>query len=695
VSTILHLSDLHLGAGDAWERRTDDKSGIIPAAENSRLAVITSTLRSIKASLESKGETLDAVIVSGDVTSRNDASGFERFRELVREVDLAPNGDIVVVPGNHDVDWASDPGTPAKYATFLRHTRDHGMRTPLCDGVDADDFATRAPPAHPVLWLPDAVIVAVNTANWCGTRLASGVKSSRPRRWLTRKLAGAPALTYDAARVSEPQLQRLTDALRAHPIGERLRIAVLHHHLLPVTEDEEVKPFESFTNLARLRGWLRQHGFQVVLHGHKHRSVVTWDHVYDLDDPRLQPRRVAIISAPTPTSWGVPLCRLLRVGDATGRAAVPGAPRIVLDTIHAERHERPLHIQSTPVALDPGRPTTPGFLAIEGETADAVYEQLVDALDAHGGKLLNVTCVVRDPNSATQPPTSFKRLDKLKRVENPAEWLSDAVAWWQKASPVLVSVGRAPFNHGERLYSTGNTIGSLDIAAQKLGSTKALALILRESELRSGAEAPAFVAVQLVKVPDGPNERLDCVGYFRKQDLTLWWPVNIGELRAIQQYVLNLESSKGLIAGRLVTIAAEANRDNVLPELAGTTVDRWVDLRPEVLMRMAYLAAHRTDTTPDDIARLWKSVLRDIRDGNDFPSLGIRRLIEHLQVFREVGELTHLDEVIKRLQAVYDRADRARRSAKTNSDRDRFSAELFEQVGEVLDAVDDAGQANP
>jgi hypothetical protein len=81
--------------------------------------------------------------------------------------------------------------------------------------------------------------------------------------------------------------------------------------------------------------------------------------------------------------------------------------------------------------------------------------------------------------------------------------------------------------------------------------------------------------------PDEHGLRLDCVGYFRKQDLTLWWPVNIAELRRIQSRVLDLGPIDKVRPGHLVTIAAEAIHDDVLPKLAGTAVDR-----PSIFVRM-------------------------------------------------------------------------------------------------------------
>lgn len=684
MSAILHLSDLHLGTEDPWERQTDDKVGLTPSDENSRLSVLETALASVREHIAAKAqfEELNAVVVSGDCTSGYDAAGFTRFRELLQKAQLVPNEKVIVVPGNHDVDWTADPGTPQKptekYKLFLENTRNVGMRTPLCDGVDTDGYAAANPTAQPVLWLDDAVVVSLNSANWCGARAADSA-TARGRK-------AAPLKTYDVARVSEWQLDLLTDALRERPTRNLVRIAVLHHHLLPVSEDEEVKEFESFTNLARLRAWLRRHQFQVVLHGHKHRPVLIWDDIFDLGDFDAPPARVAVVSGPRPSSWGEPICRIIRAGEATGRLAVAGAPRIIVDTIHAQRHEHLLVPDPIAVPLDPGEPYEPTSLSIEAETADAVYERLLDTLGDRSEKLLNVTCVVRSAKSAEKPPTNFTK------VNLPEQWLKDIVDWWQKASPSLVATGDAPFNHGERLYGSGTHVGALDVAAGKLGSTTAMALLISDAELRGAKASPTFVAIQLVKANDAQGSRLDCVGYFRKQDMTLWWPVNVAELRAIQKYVLDLDEAEGIRAGRLVTIAAEAIRDDVLPKLEGTIVDRSVDLRPDVLMTMAYQAAHGDVAEPDDIAKLWKDVLGDIGAGRAFPSLGIARLIEHLKVFREVAGLTHLDVLIKRLEAVYDRAYRARTTANTQSERDEFSATLFRLVSEVLEAVDDAVQ---
>lgn len=680
---ILHLSDVHFGKDQPWERATDDKAGIVPRDENSRLQVMRTALSAVQKHLTAEDLELDAVVIGGDITTAYDEDGFTRFTTLLDEIKLADPDRLIAVPGNHDVDRAIDPGIAEKYAKFLKHTRAAGMRTPFCDGVDTIEEAE----AKPILELDDCVIAAINSANWCGVGVASDGVEHR----------------YDAARVSEDQLEFLTDRLRDHEIEQKLRIAVLHHHLLPVTEDEEAKPFESFTNLARLRAWISTHRFHAVLHGHKHRSVITWDHVHDYGDHEVPPTRVLVISAPTPTTWGAPVCRIIRVGEAAGRKPVRYAPRLVVDTVNAERHER--RIEPTTVSIDLHEPLSfpPALVSIDAETADAAYERLVSELDRRPGRLLNVVCVVRDPKSAEELPTNF-----AGKLADPPQWFDDAVTWWQAPAPLLVASGEAPFNHGERLYASGGAEGELDAAARLLGSTKAMVFLTSAQELRT-RPTPAFVTIQLVVASDGLGDRLDCVGYFRKQDLTLWWPVNVAELRSIQRRVLDLGTERPMRAGHLVTIAAEAIHDDVMPRLSGTYVDRAIDLRPEVLMKMAYEVAHGPSDPADlaqrnEIHALWASTFADIHplgdaDIEDFPSLGIARLLEHLRVFRDVGGRTNVALLIKRLEAVYDRAHRAKATSRTKTERHEFAEELWKLIGAALDAVEDslskcAGDAN-
>src|ERR1700731_786002 len=110
MTSILHLSDLHLGPVRDEDIPDDYKSDIVPLAQRqSRFTMLKETLSQIHAVLGNRP--LDAVIVSGDITVQNDPRGFQMLKNVLDSLgDARPANDrIVIVPGNHDVKW-EDPG---------------------------------------------------------------------------------------------------------------------------------------------------------------------------------------------------------------------------------------------------------------------------------------------------------------------------------------------------------------------------------------------------------------------------------------------------------------------------------------------------------------------------------------------------------------------------------------------------------
>ena len=102
----------------------------------------------------------------------------------------------------------------------------------------------------------------------------------------------------DAARVSEYQLEAIRTILNmvTDPGTMPLRIAATHHHLLPVSAREEVKPFESMTNLGLVRQFLREQGVAIVLHGHKHTESTYVDYISSYRSLPGTPNRIRVIS---------------------------------------------------------------------------------------------------------------------------------------------------------------------------------------------------------------------------------------------------------------------------------------------------------------------------------------------------------------------------------------------------------------
>src|SRR4051812_22486349 len=178
MTWILHISDPHLGDVSAWQVRDDAKVATPQEDLATTQGVFRRTLASVREYIDAVGPP-DAVVISGDLTWRHQESGFAAFAELLDEYsDVFPDpANIVVVPGNHDVDWNVEPGRRERYEQFCVVTRGKGCATPLLDGADfkvvgpakLNDGVVDEP--H-VVEHKHFLIIPINSSNWCGTMTA-------------------------------------------------------------------------------------------------------------------------------------------------------------------------------------------------------------------------------------------------------------------------------------------------------------------------------------------------------------------------------------------------------------------------------------------------------------------------------------------------------------------------------------------
>ena len=165
--------------------------------------------------------------------------------------------------------------------------RKEGFVTPLLAGIDKPPVPLTEAARH-VVAFDDVQIIPIDTSAYSQVRTDVGISDAS---WadLEGVLKGRPSeldalrrlRITDAARVSDSQLEAVRELLASLMVGETfpLRIAALHHHLLPVSTKEEVKAFESLTNLGLVRQFLRDQGIAIVLHGHKHTRFTYVDHI--------------------------------------------------------------------------------------------------------------------------------------------------------------------------------------------------------------------------------------------------------------------------------------------------------------------------------------------------------------------------------------------------------------------------------
>ncbi len=205
---LVHLSDLHFGGPadlDQVEALEEFLPGLAP----------------------------DAIAISGDLTQRARHGEFQRARALVRSLlSLAP---VLVIPGNHDVEWWQSPfgirGHAPKYRKFCRYI--------------GDDLT-------PVVRIPGATLAGALTSH--GVAFGSLTPSIRD----LAVIGHLPAA----------ELRRLEAVFAESPANDA-RVVVVHHNVLRGGISGRV----GLVSASRVHRRLRDIGVDLVLTGHDHEEA--------------------------------------------------------------------------------------------------------------------------------------------------------------------------------------------------------------------------------------------------------------------------------------------------------------------------------------------------------------------------------------------------------------------------------------
>lgn len=655
MALFLHLTDLHLGPVLPRDSVDDHKRPLVPPKERTtRQALIEHTIEALGRELQRTGKKLDAILITGDITSYNDEQGFQDLSGLLDKLGAScpPTEQIVVIPGNHDVAWTNPPSSEERYARFLACTRqpDRPYITSLLEGIDLDTSGhVRSAFKRHYLLSPnhDWLIVPMNSANYCGTIEPSEAISDELWNALAqlrndsshvdieaiRKEVDRLRL-HDVARISLAQFEGVGEILRAADAQVReeggdpttlVRIALIHHQLLPVSLSEEVKSFESITNLGLLRTFLREHGFNMVLHGHKHQGLIYYDDIPDVQGG-AGPQRVLVVSGATIDGENInkDVCRLIEL-DADPfipRADITGIPArqrgLLLDILTLPTHSYTLPRKDE----DRQGPHTTSAL-MRGKTLDEVYTRLLDLWerlrDQDSRYLYNVVCRLDQGSTASILPKNYPYpiVDEADRQR----WLDDIVNWWQRRESKLSKQWN--FTHGSRIYAYGEgknidqVKNVVNVLKKKETSSRAVITLLLPPSDKIDEEQtkfPSFCLVQFAIRTEKSKQYLDCVGYFRKQELRYWWPINIVELARLQQTILSelLSKMPGLSLGSITTITAIGYAGVSLPKVAVPAIDRALDDQEDLLWSLTYALFWPALPKRQEMTAHWEYFLDDL-----------------------------------------------------------------------------------
>lgn len=635
MATLLHLSDLHLTGAGRDVPTADHKASVIPRdVAGTRKKLLMSSLRGLNESLRASDESLDAVIITGDITNGGAPGGYAELTEVLESLgeSLPARERVLIVPGNHDVD--RDATGDERFAG-IRSLRTEGY---LVGWLSEPEMSSE--PA-PVLTATDNsfVLVGLNSAIYSGSQLYTEDGLTEHIDKLRMRADGDPAIKAlvdawtargraDIARMSDVELQEARNLLGIATNSSPLRIIGLHHQVLPVGTAEEIKPFEGILNLGHFRRWLAANRIDLVLHGHKHNGAVIRDRIDS--GGTYPPHELTILSAPsisTVRGADEPFGQLIRVSPHLPRlsdydvVSVPGAESGAPTPLAAMgRRTRPLE-----------ELTANGV--ISGATVDVTYARITAALPRLSELPTPLVCRIEDGTSGNALPDAMPDIPASGALRD--EWLKSVIEWWQQARP-----GRAAkFNHGQFLHvaSRGRTSAVDRIVAElgkKPGSSRALAVLVNQDTLSDGDEFPSFISLQFVLKN---SNRLDAIAYFRKQEMSHWWPINIVEVARIQQSVVKkMQGNVPLSCGSITTVTAMPVLGVGMPTVSVPDLDRRVD-RPGGMLDLV-LPLFNSSVSGTDVEARWARVFADWvptedepADGHPRPRLGLLELAETLE----------------------------------------------------------------
>ena len=207
--TIFHCSDLHFG------------HPAVPEQYEAMEALIAERKYGV-------------VAISGDLSQRARSGEFQRARAFIRHAQA--HSKVIVIPGNHDVQWWKAPlGFGDERALFANYRK----------FIDDD--------IEPVLHVPGATLAGLNTSH--------GVIPQT----LTWRLRDISIIGV----VRRTQIERLRTVFADTPAGDA-RVIVMHHNPMK----GELSQRHGLKNTARALGAFADLQADLVLCGHDHQDAV-------------------------------------------------------------------------------------------------------------------------------------------------------------------------------------------------------------------------------------------------------------------------------------------------------------------------------------------------------------------------------------------------------------------------------------
>jgi len=272
---VVHISDLHVSA--------EHHAFFLPgyrSSQNEHARELCVLLAEDLQSLNLIGR-LDAIVASGDfVWNGKDHSDFGRAREVLQkmltQVGLTPDR-LMLIPGNHDVEWDPSPGAATNSAGTSRGNYDDFVEL-LCKRRQQD---------------VDIVSVVSRSGN---RRLRIvGLDSNAVES------KANPGIGYVASATLDRAGQLLKDDDAKHESEDVTTWLVVHHHVLPSTSakaiDAGMRRVSVLANSDEVLYFANRWKVDLLLHGHEHQPSVSIAYRWPVDTPNELAHPATVIGA--------------------------------------------------------------------------------------------------------------------------------------------------------------------------------------------------------------------------------------------------------------------------------------------------------------------------------------------------------------------------------------------------------------
>lgn len=281
---IHHISDLHFGEksvqrADAKDRTSIGRQFAVAAGQGPIVEDYYDWLRS-----RPQSERPHLLIISGDIAEQAQDTEYELARAWLKKVaaTLASHAGlakedprVLLVPGNHDVDWSAPPSRDGKRRRHLRFAQAFETLPWLRPRLEQPP-ETRGVASH-FFKNADLEVLLLGSCEYGGLQ-DLGIERVAERVAVLAKEEGDLVMEETLKEIKgsygrqDPGFVHNADiqAARRHPWSGRVRVAVLHHPLSPVPSDAEIAPRVGLQNAGQLKGALLEKHFCLALHGHVH-----------------------------------------------------------------------------------------------------------------------------------------------------------------------------------------------------------------------------------------------------------------------------------------------------------------------------------------------------------------------------------------------------------------------------------------